>query len=254
VGPRLTSRVTRAELFAGSAATDLVSTLLSVFREIPVNREVAERAARIRREAGIRLPDALIAATALEHRLGLATRNRADFERVRGLRPLRPAGRECPTVSFSVDANVLLYASDTSSPRHETARRILSNQTGKPEILYLAWPVAMAYLRIATHPRIFDAPLTPAVALSNLRGLLALPRVRPIGEKDSFLETYSTVTGELTIRGNLVPDAHLATILFQHGIRTLYTNDADFRKFDFLDVRNPFGEGARSTKRSMVSA
>jgi toxin FitB len=80
------SVITRAELFAGSAATDLVVQLLAPFRELAVDRAVAERAGRIRREAGIRLPDALIAATAIEHRLALATRNRKDFEPVRGLR------------------------------------------------------------------------------------------------------------------------------------------------------------------------
>jgi predicted nucleic acid-binding protein len=80
------SVITRAELFAGSAATEVVSTLLEPLRELPVDGEVAERAGRIRRETGIRLPDALIAATALEHGLMLASRNRRDFERVRGLR------------------------------------------------------------------------------------------------------------------------------------------------------------------------
>jgi len=80
------SVVTRAELFAGSSATDMVSRLLAPFRELAVDRTVAERAGRIRREVGTRLPDALIAATALEHRLMLATRNRHDFERIRGLR------------------------------------------------------------------------------------------------------------------------------------------------------------------------
>ncbi|MPZ71301.1 MAG: PIN domain-containing protein [Actinobacteria bacterium] len=80
------SVITRAELFAGNTATNLVSTLLAPFREVPVDREVAERAGRIRRETGIRLPDALIAATAIERKLGLATRNRGDFEQVRGLR------------------------------------------------------------------------------------------------------------------------------------------------------------------------
>ena len=80
------SVITRAELFAGNTASNLVGTLLAPFREIPVDRTVAERAGRIRREGGIRLPDALIAATAIEHRLGLATRNRSDFERVRSLR------------------------------------------------------------------------------------------------------------------------------------------------------------------------
>ena len=80
------SVVTRAELFAGTTATDVISTLLAPFLEIPVDRAVAERAGRIRRQTGIRLPDALIAATAIERDLGLATRNRGDFERVRGLR------------------------------------------------------------------------------------------------------------------------------------------------------------------------
>ena len=80
------SVITRAELFAGNTASKLVSVLLAPFREIPVDRAVAERAGRIRREAAIRLPDALIAATAIENKLGLATRNRRDFEQVRGLR------------------------------------------------------------------------------------------------------------------------------------------------------------------------
>lgn len=80
------SVITRAELVAGTTATDLVSTLLGPFYELPVDRSVAERAGRIRRESGIRLPDALIAATAIEHHLQLATRNHRDFERVRGVR------------------------------------------------------------------------------------------------------------------------------------------------------------------------
>ena len=42
------------------------------------------------------------------------------------------------------------------------------------------------------------------------------------------------------MRANLVPDAHLATLLRQHGVSTLYTNNVgDFTKFGFLDVRNP---------------
>jgi len=80
------SVITRAELLAGATGTDLAARLLAPFRELPVDRAVAERAGRIRREAGLRLPDALLAATALEHGLGLATRNRRDFAAVRGLR------------------------------------------------------------------------------------------------------------------------------------------------------------------------
>ena len=80
------SVVTRAELFAGTTASDLVVRLLAPFRELTVNRNVAERAGRIRRETETRLPDALIAATALENELGLATRNKSDFAAVSGMR------------------------------------------------------------------------------------------------------------------------------------------------------------------------
>ena len=73
-------------MFAGNTATNLTEQLLAPFRELPVDRAVAERAGRIVREFGTRLPDALVAATALEHRLALSTRNRKDFEPISGLR------------------------------------------------------------------------------------------------------------------------------------------------------------------------
>jgi predicted nucleic acid-binding protein len=41
------------------------------------------------------------------------------------------------------------------------------------------------------------------------------------------------------VRGNLVPDAPLASILHQHGVKRLYSADTDFLKFRFLEVVNP---------------
>lgn len=77
------SIVTRTELFAGRASEEgVVSKLLAPFREIVVDRTIAERAGRLRREHGVRIADALIAATALTHGLTLVTRNARDFERV----------------------------------------------------------------------------------------------------------------------------------------------------------------------------
>jgi toxin FitB len=80
------SVVTRAELVAGNSATDAITALLAPFKEIGVDRAIAERAGRIRRESRVRLPDALIAATALEHGLSLVTRNHSDFDKIRQLR------------------------------------------------------------------------------------------------------------------------------------------------------------------------
>jgi predicted nucleic acid-binding protein len=86
------SVITRAELFAGAEMDEpAVRTLLELHTEFAVDSATAERAGRLRRSASMRLPDALIAATALEHGLDLVTRNRRDFAKVRGLRVRDPA-------------------------------------------------------------------------------------------------------------------------------------------------------------------
>jgi len=85
------SVVTRAELFAGrSTDEDIVRLLLDPFSELPVERRIAERGGRLRRDLGLRTPDALIAATALEHGLSILTRNVRDFEPVPGLKVVTP--------------------------------------------------------------------------------------------------------------------------------------------------------------------
>ena len=97
----------------------------------------------------------------------------------------------------------------------------------------------MSYLRMATHPSVFVHPLSPREAMANVDALVGLPHCRIVGEQDGFWEVYRRLTAEIPTRGNLVPDAHLAAILVQHGVRTLYTRDRDFLKFGFLDVRDP---------------
>jgi predicted nucleic acid-binding protein len=72
--------------------------------------------------------------------------------------------------------------------------------------------------------------------------IFSMPHVRTVSELDGFADAYKQVTDGLVVRGNLVPDAHLAAILLQHGIRTLYSSDRDFRKCGTLDVRDPFSE------------
>lgn len=82
------SVVTRAELLAGAEDDEpQVRRLLAGMEELPIDRRVAERAGLLRREIpALRLPDALIAASALVHSLALHTKNRRDFRRIAALR------------------------------------------------------------------------------------------------------------------------------------------------------------------------
>jgi hypothetical protein len=142
-------------------------------------------------------------------------------------------------VSSAVDVNVLLDASDSSSPFHDASRATLDRLIAGPDLLYLFWPVLMGYLRIATHPSVFSRPVSPGEAVANVDELLALPHARTVGEEEGFWDVYRTVASDVTVRGNLVPDAHLVALMRQHGVVTLWTRDRDFRKFDGIRVREP---------------
>lgn len=85
------SAVTRAELFSGRGTEERrVRGLLNSMTDLPIDVAIAERAGRIRRQSPVRLPDALIAATAIEHRLTLVTRNLREFASIKGLRVRTP--------------------------------------------------------------------------------------------------------------------------------------------------------------------
>ena len=142
-------------------------------------------------------------------------------------------------MSFSCDVNVLLYASDTSSPVHAAARGFLREGRGRRPLL-----PGVADGHVLSAHRDSPGDLLPASRAGRgapeRRGPRRAADVRLLAEEDGFLGVYREVTGGFPVRGNLVPDAHLAALLKQHGVKTLYTRDTDFRKFPFLEVRDPF--------------
>jgi toxin FitB len=85
------STVSRAELVAGGSTDEgRIRLLLAAMTEVDVGSAIAERAGRIQRASRVRLSDALVAATAIEHGLTLVTRNGRDFDSIRGLRLRMP--------------------------------------------------------------------------------------------------------------------------------------------------------------------
>ena len=144
-------------------------------------------------------------------------------------------------MSYTVDVNILLYASDGRSPFHAAAKRFMRGRADDPNILLLTWPTVMSYVRLATDRRVFDSPMTPAMAIDNVADVLALPQCRMVGETENFLDTYRDIAFSVDARGPLVPDAHLAALMREHDIHTIYTHDRDFRRFPFLNVIDPVG-------------
>ena len=142
-------------------------------------------------------------------------------------------------MSSTIDGNVLVHASNTDDPLHDAATALVRRLAEGPELVYLFWPVLLGYLRIVTHPGILTNPLSPAIAMRNVDALLDRPHVRAPGEADGFWTIFRGTAGDRP-RGNDVPDAHVAALMRQHGVRLIYTRDRDFRRFDGLDARDPF--------------
>ena len=76
------SVITRAEILVGfDAGEELEKTkfFLDQYTLLGIDKEIADKAAELRRKFGWKLPDAFQAALAVNYRLKLATRNTKDF-------------------------------------------------------------------------------------------------------------------------------------------------------------------------------
>ncbi len=142
-------------------------------------------------------------------------------------------------MSYSVDTNILIYASDTKSPYYKKAKAFLLSCLQSKELCYLTWDTIYSFIRIATHPSIFKIPLSPEKAWQNIQTLKTHPAIRFIAADDKSWDVYESLQKEIPIRGNLVPDAVIASILEANNIKKIYTHDRDFFKFPFLKPVDP---------------
>jgi toxin-antitoxin system PIN domain toxin len=142
-------------------------------------------------------------------------------------------------VSYTLDANLLLYASDEASRFHGQAVEALERVARGPEIVYVFWPTVMAYLRVATHPAVFARPLATSEASGNIDQLLSRPHVLSPGEQSGFWMRYLEVAQDAKPAGNLVPDAHIVALMRENDVKTIWTHDRDFRRFRGIVVHDP---------------
>jgi predicted nucleic acid-binding protein len=84
------SIINKIELLGYELVTEEVNDLVSVALVIGLTDEVVNQTIEIRSKYKIKLPDAIIAATALTHDLILISRNIVDFGKIKGLNYLNP--------------------------------------------------------------------------------------------------------------------------------------------------------------------
>ena len=89
------SAITESELFAGSINSipekrELLLQFLEQWEKINVDNPLAAQAGDLSREYKMEIPDANIAATALQESSVLITKNIKDFQKIKGLKVISP--------------------------------------------------------------------------------------------------------------------------------------------------------------------
>lgn len=139
-----------------------------------------------------------------------------------------------------VDANILLYARNSSDPRHESARTWLEAALNGDTRVGLPWSTLGAFFRIATNPRAFPDPLAPDAAWHQIMDWLA---ASPSWIPEPSAR-YSQILGQIVIEhrvtGPAMTDAMLAALAIDHGVELIST-DSDFKAFGELRHVDPLG-------------
>lgn len=136
------------------------------------------------------------------------------------------------------DVNLLVYAYDSGSRRHDAAREwweALMNGTGSVGI---PWAVILGFIRITTHSRVLENPLEVNGACSRVRAWLARPNAIVIHPGARHADILFKLIEAAGTGGNLTTDAHLAALALEHQAE-VHSTDADMARFPGLRWVNP---------------
>lgn len=144
---------------------------------------------------------------------------------------------------FVPDVNVLVYAFRTDSSEHDAYAEWL-NDALRTDRIGVADTILSGFVRVVTHARIYSEPTPPKSALAFVRDLVRAPTTDWLRQGLSAWEKFDALaSGDSAVRGNLVPDAHIAALCLANGAR-LATRDRGFARFPDLKWFDPGKEDA----------
>ena len=136
------------------------------------------------------------------------------------------------------DANLLLYAYDSTSRFHEPAATWWKDCLEGVEPVGLCAVVLFAFVRVGTSRKAFECPMTIEEAGLRVRSWLERPVTDFLitQEADFLLALHLLeIAGS---GGNLTTDAQIAAIAHRHRA-TVHTADTDFNRFPDVRWLNP---------------
>ena len=131
------------------------------------------------------------------------------------------------------DNNILINAIRSEAEYHRVAKDWLEDALNHGHPLRLFPMVEVGFFRLVTHPKIFAAPTPLAEARSFLETLCSAACVEIAPWTPACRERWSSLCGDMGLRGNDCNDAMLAAVAIERGLR-LVTFDKGFKRFPGL--------------------
>ncbi len=136
------------------------------------------------------------------------------------------------------DVNLLVYAYDSKSPWHTQAAAWWSSCLSGSGSIGLCWVVALGFLRLWTNPKVFENPMSMDQAIGHVESWLQRPMVRIVHPGPKHAELVFDFLRAEGKGGNVITDAHIATIALEvRGV--VHTTDTDFWRFRGVKCVNP---------------
>ncbi len=135
---------------------------------------------------------------------------------------------------IAVDTNILVYAHREELAKHGAARaRLTALAEGDAP---WASPVFCLgeFLRVITHPRVFNPPHSVDEACAALDRVLESPSLRILYPGERYWRFLADAVRAADAAGNLAFDAQLAAVCCESGVSALLTEDRDFARFEIL--------------------
>ena len=136
------------------------------------------------------------------------------------------------------DANLLLYAYDSSSRFHKPAATWWKNCLEGVEPVGLCTVVLFAFVRVGTSRRAFENPMTIDEAAKHVRSWLERPVTDFLVTQEADVLQALQWLEAAGSGGNLTTDAQIAAIAHRHRA-TVHTADTDFNRFPDVRWWNP---------------
>jgi len=137
-----------------------------------------------------------------------------------------------------VDANLLIYAHNSSGRAHEQAKLWWEGMLNGYDEVGLAWTTMLAFLRVMTHARIIPNPMHLQDAIEIVRAWLARKNVKIVTPGAGHAAILLRLLEDVGVGGNLTSDAHLAALALEYRAQVA-TTDVDFARFGRVRWFNP---------------